>query len=365
MSWGEFTGTLMQKAAELGVPIEGQFELTSRCNLRCNMCYLGRGANDADAIKRERSAQEWIRLAAEARDAGMLYLLLTGGEVFIRNDFREIYEAISKMGFNIMIYTNATMITKDIADWLGHIPPSQVEITLYGASPEAYSYICGSSEAYTKAVQGIDLLLSRDITVSLKTTVVQGNADDFEKIAEFAQKRSIDFGVVNYVSPRREPGNTRPESERLSPEKLAEYEMRVQNYLNKGNRKKTYSVFKADKPSVDVKEYPFYCTSGKCSFWITWDGRMTPCGLMNEPATFPFEKGFDNAWEELQEACCSLPVCTECDECSLQDYCMSCIARLWSETGCYDRPASYLCRHAQSRKALEEVLLTKYEENEI
>lgn len=355
ISWGEFGSTLIRQASEKRVPIQGQFELTARCNLKCKMCYLNRAVNDIDAIKRERSAQEWIRLAAEARDAGMLYLLLTGGKVFLRQDFREIYEAISMMGFNVMIYTNATMITKEIADWLGHIPPSKVEVSMYGSSPEVYLNVCGSSEAYTRAVQGIDLLLSRGITVGLRTTVIRGNADEYEKIAEFAQKRNMDFGVVNYISPRREAGKTLPEGERLSPEELAEYEMRVQNYLNKGKLKASDNTVKIDKPSTDNKEHPFYCTSGKCSFWITWDGRMTPCGLMNGPASFPFENGFNNAWKELQESCCSLPICTECTECVLQDYCMSCIARLWSETGCYDKPAPYLCRHAQSRKAIEEL----------
>ena len=65
-----------------------------------------------------KTAEEWIDLSRQARDAGVLYVLLTGGEVFLRSDFRQIYEAISEMGFSVQIYTNGTLITPEIAKWL-------------------------------------------------------------------------------------------------------------------------------------------------------------------------------------------------------------------------------------------------------
>ena len=57
---------------------------------------------------RERTTEEWIHMAEQAAEAGTLNLLLTGGEVLIRPDFCEIYEAIAKMGFLLTVYTNAT-----------------------------------------------------------------------------------------------------------------------------------------------------------------------------------------------------------------------------------------------------------------
>ncbi len=358
-TWGQLGDRLITLATEKRVPISGQFELTSRCNLQCKMCYICNPVNDKKALSHERSAREWIRLAEEARDAGMLYLLLTGGEIFLRKDFKEIYEEISRMGFCIELYTNATMIKPETAKWLGRIPPSKVGVTLYGASSQMYSKVCGSADAYEQAVRGIDLLLDEGINVDLKTTVVRDNIEDFDRISEFAEKRELDFGIVNYISPRREGNNTNPVAERLAPQELVEYEKHAENYFE-NKEGKSYSNEHKEGCLLEYKksniihskeiESPYSCSVGKCSFWVTWDGNMTTCGILDEPVSFPFEKGFLTAWKDLQNLCASTPECDECKKCSLKEYCLSCPARLKSETGYYDKPAPYLCELAQKEK---------------
>jgi MoaA/NifB/PqqE/SkfB family radical SAM enzyme len=363
LTWGQLGDNLIEQAKEKRIPLIGQFELTARCNLQCKMCYVCQPANDKQVMARERTAKEWIKLAEEARDAGMLYLLLTGGEVFLRKDFREIYEAVSMMGFNIEIYTNATLITPEIAKWLGKIPPSRVGVTLYGASPETYESVCGHADGFEKAIRGIDLLLNEGITVFLKTTVTRRNAGDFDKLAEFAEKRGVEFGIVSYISPRREIGNTCPNEERLCPTELVAYEMHIDKYFNNKMKEKPSSgslddctkqekmidEFPEDTESQQISK-PFQCAAGSSSFWLTWDGRMTPCGLMDELSTHPLEKGFVNAWRELEGNCDSLPQCAECKQCSYKKYCMSCPARLKNETGFFDRPPQYLCDLANKEK---------------
>ena len=81
---------LHSRGGKLGLPIGGTFELTPRCNFDCPMCYVHRKENDADARSRELTTQQWISLAQQATDAGMVFALLTGGEPFLRKDFFEI-----------------------------------------------------------------------------------------------------------------------------------------------------------------------------------------------------------------------------------------------------------------------------------
>ena len=368
MTWDKLNNELVASAQVHRMPIMGQFELTSRCNLRCKMCYVCNPANDIEVLEREHSAREWIHLAEEARDAGMLHLLLTGGEVFLRKDFKRIYEEISMMGFNTKIYTNATMITPQIASWLGRIPPSEVEVTLYGASAETYAKVCGCGDAFSKTVRGIDLLQAEGIALQLKTTVVRDNANEFNKIAAFAEKRAVEFGVVTYVSPRREGNTLHPESHRLSPRELAEYENNVDRYFKEKERKAS-NVPQSNEYWVDEEHFektdeckesqnicdPFECLVGKCSFWVTWDGKMTACGLTDEPATFPFQKGFGLAWEELKTLCANIPVCTACMECPVREYCITCPMRLKIETGFYDKPAPYFCELVKWQESLREI----------
>ncbi|MGB8452083.1 MAG: radical SAM protein [Anaerocolumna sp.] len=361
MTWGQLSGILAKDSMEKKIPLIGEFELTARCNLTCKMCYVCRKGNDTEAMKRERSAKEWIRLAREAFDAGMLFLLLTGGEVFLRKDFKTIYEEISMMGFNVSVYSNGTMITPQVASWLGRIAPSQIDVTLYGASPETYQKVCGDASGYERAMRGIELLIAQGINVQLRTTIVRGNVGDYDKLNEIAGKSGMTLGIVNYISPRREGSLTSPETERLSPKELVEFEKKIsmEDYNNISDNQ--YSVHPMEATlndklnnsgiNLNMKD-SFPCSSGKNSFWVTWDGRMVPCSFMAKPETFPFEKGFTAAWEELKKLCASVPVCKTCNQCSLQEFCTSCPAELMNETGSFEHPAIYLCELAQERKKI-------------
>jgi MoaA/NifB/PqqE/SkfB family radical SAM enzyme len=363
ITWGQLGDNLIEQAKEKRIPLIGQFELTARCNLQCKMCYVCQPANDKQAMARERTAKEWIKLAEEARDAGMLYLLLTGGEVFLRKDFREIYEALSMMGFNIEIYTNATLITPEIAKWLGKIPPSRVGVTLYGSSPETYENVCGHADGFNRAMRGVNLLLEEGIALKLKTTIIRSNVKDFDRIADIAKELGVELGIVNYISPRREGDITIPELERLSPYELSEFERHIRTEAEK---KKVRNLNELNIPSYKIDTEKdneilnnsitneiysgFSCTAGTCSFWVTWDGRMSPCGDIGQPNTFPFKVGMIEAWYSLQTIYSSVRECDECKGCRHKDFCMACPARLKIETGWFDKAAPYLCELAKRRK---------------
>lgn len=357
--WHEFRELLSQRAEQCSVPVSGIFELTARCNLQCRMCYVAHPAGDRGIATRELSTQEWIRLAQEACEAGMLYLLLTGGEVFLRADFIEIYQEISKLGIIPTIYTNATLITPDIVRWLRHAPPEKIEVTLYGASAATYQAVCGNASAFAKAVHGIDALRDAGIELRLKTTVVPDNERDYDELMEFAAARGIVLQFCTYISPRRgKRPNEQPTSPpRLPPESLARYLHRANaDYrrihcppvITEQNNNQAGTGGESESRGRSA----FACSAGKRDFWITWEGTMVPCGLMEEPCTRPLEGGFQNAWRQLREEMDAVPLATTCQACSLRHICLTCPARLWNETGAYDRPAPYLCDLANHEQLL-------------
>jgi MoaA/NifB/PqqE/SkfB family radical SAM enzyme len=315
------------------------------------MCYVSRQRNDKEAQAKERSAKEWIQLAKEARDAGMLYLMLTGGEVFLRKDFKQIYEELTNLGLVIQINTNATLITPEIASWLGKIPPSHVSVSIYGASSDTYAKICGDASGYQRTIRGIELLLSEGIKLKIRTTVVRGNAKDFLELTKLTETYGVTLSIVDYIYPRREGESFCPETERLSPIELINYEKKTEEYYRKRlleRLDKQQSVDNGiDLPAILESEedllHPFQCISGKCRFCITWDGRMVPCVLMSDPTAYPFAEGFINAWRELVGLCSGIPECIECLQCAYKGACMSCPASRRSETGHYNFPVPYLC----------------------
>ncbi len=350
---------LSRQASIKKIPLNGTFELTARCNFDCRMCYIHKKI-DCE-IADELTADQWIKLATEARDAGMLSLLLTGGEIFLRRDFREIYESVAKMGFKVTLFSNASLIDSQTAKWLGRLPPTVLEITLYGASAETYGRVNGNADAYDKVVNAIDMLLAEGINVELKTTIIHENMDDYEAMAEFSYKRGIPFGVVDYLYPARDASHA-ANACRFTPEKFVEYHKnifetnkRLSEIYLEGKKlseptecgRKLAQEISSIEPDRERSQSAFSCNAGSSNFWITWDGRMVPCGAMEEPVAYPLKTGFLNAWHSLNEGCGNIPVCKECRKCKVAEHCTVCPAKLKGETGRYDQPAEYLCKVAQ------------------
>lgn len=366
VTWQELQNSLIADAKKRQDMISASFELTARCNLKCKMCYISYSANEESVLDQELTTEQWLDIAEQARDSGLLYLTLTGGEILLRPDFRYLYEKFIGMGFLIQIFTNGTLITKETVEWLSKIPPLRVSITLYGLSSEIYERITGNAHAYQRAVQAVDMLLAAGIRTEIKTTVVKGNEHDFNNLAKFARDRGLGFGIVNYVSPRREGFNSDPVGQRLSPSELIRYEEGVslhnlQLLEEKGSQIEIFSdTFDNDPKEIEVNQHQtpnaFDCNAGTCAAWITWDGRLIPCGIMNKPATFPIKTGFRNAWDKLKVECSNIPVCDQCRVCEYRAYCNSCPGRRITESGYADRPTDYLCETAKLRAELSKVL---------
>jgi MoaA/NifB/PqqE/SkfB family radical SAM enzyme len=215
-----------------------------------------------------------------------------------------------ELGLIVQILTNGTMITPQIVEWLKAIPPLKVSITLYGATRETCAKITGYPESYNRTVQAIDSLRTAGIPTEVKTTVVQGNKYEFDQLSEFVRQRGLMLGVVNYISPRREGLNSNPVANRLTPEELVGYELHLQEHNKQLTMEAKENKFSwSDSVSEDVlpnkvrlneSNDPFQCSAGKSSAWVTWDGRLIPCGLMDKPFAYPIKTGFLTAWEKIK-----------------------------------------------------------------
>ncbi|OPX44815.1 antilisterial bacteriocin subtilosin biosynthesis protein AlbA [Ruminiclostridium hungatei] len=372
LDWKEFHRRITALSMEKGLPLSGSFELTARCNFKCKMCYVCGPANDKNMLKSELTTGQWIQMGRQARDAGLFYLILTGGEVFLREDFEKIYEALSEMGLNITIFTNGSLISPKRAKWLGRIPPHRVSVTVYGGSPETYERVAGNREGYFKTMGALEALRSEGINLEVKTTVVEGNHRDYKELYKIAHTYSNVLGVVNYISPRREGCGSDPLGNRLSPFDIVEYENRMSLYGQKMYPKSSKLELKMNADSMEqesvlslktqqmLEASAFRCQSGKTGFWLTWDGRMIPCGLLDTPSARPLETGFEKAWQLLKEGCGRVPKCSDCEACAIKKDCISCPGRLMSETGSFTRPAEYLCESARYRSLLRQERDTRY-----
>ena len=118
------------------VPMQVSIEVTRRCPLECLHCYNNLPMGDIEAKRRELTKEEHFRMLDELVEMGCFWILYTGGEIFARKDFLDIYTYAKKKGFLITLFTNGTPSSTNrlLADYLVEWPPVfAIEIrTLYG-----------------------------------------------------------------------------------------------------------------------------------------------------------------------------------------------------------------------------------------
>jgi len=347
------TEYLHRKAVARGIPLSGTFELTPCCNMACRMCYVRKTKEEQEAIAPLKSAADWLNLAREGKKHGLLYLLLTGGEPFLRPDFREILGELHREGFIISINSNGTMIDERVMEWLVKTPPMRVNITLYGASDETYARLCMKPDGFTRATRAIRLLRDAGIGVKINCSLTPENAADLHGIFGFAHEEGIPVQATSYMFPpiRRNEDIVGYNEGRFTPEEAA-YQAACILCEQKGEdwflemMKQNAPVQMPDmlEEDCDGEGDGLRCRAGKCSFWITWDGRMLPCGMLPASEGIDvFRTGFLPSWEEVKTRTAQVRLPKGCAVCEARDQCKACAAMVYSESGTFSKVPRYRC----------------------
>lgn len=221
----EFALSIREKVLDERVPLTGSIELTHRCNNACVFCYCNLSPDDYYARTGEMSVPELEKIFREVASEGCLYMLLTGGEPTLRPDFKEIWIAAKKAGLLLSLFTNATLITPELADFLAEWPARSVEVTLYGYSREVYENVTKLPGSWEKCYRGVYNLHERGIPLSLKTFVCSLNRHEFGAMKNFAVKElGLPFRWDAQAKARID-GSLYPYNFSLSPQEILELEM--------------------------------------------------------------------------------------------------------------------------------------------
>ena len=344
---------VFRKGAAKRIPVSGTFELTSRCNLNCKMCYVHMSPQEQAKIGAELTAAEWIDLGRQAVDAGMIYLLLTGGEPLLRPDFEEIYTALIQMGLMMSINTNATLMTPRIAELFQKYRPEKVNVTLYGMSDETYGDLCGHCGGFAKAMAGIRMLKDAGVRLNLNTTFTRRNVGDLDKIVAFAKENEIPVRMTGFIFPPVRNGH-RADELYLTPEEMGRYSA----YFDKitlteeklANRKEFISLCLQDQcGELESQECTISsCMAGRGAFWVSWDGKLYPCGMLPAFARDVRQESFKDAWFETHRAAEQMRVPSQCTACNYQKICPTCAAVSMSLTGATDGLPEELCHRTKA-----------------
>lgn len=323
---------VFKKGAANHRPVSGTFELTPRCNFNCEMCYIHMSPEEESSVGKELRTEEWIRLGRKAVEAGMIYLLLTGGEPLLRKDFCTIYTELARMGVMISLNTNGSLVSEEIVSCLCAHLPERVNVTLYGASSETYQTVCANAGGYKQAYRGIRMLKAAGIPVSINTTFTKNNAKDMEEIVSFAKQENIPIRMASYLFPPVRCSRDSNEHCFLSPETYGQLAARFDAItMNAEQKEKRLAVLRAisekNNPNPkDGESRASSCMAGRGAFWITWDGHMLPCGMLPNLGRPVDADNFDDVWAEMKDLMDQTKLPKKCAVCNLKSLCPVCAA---------------------------------------
>lgn len=343
---------LLDQAKRTRTPANGSIELLPLCNMNCDMCYVRLSREEMEKLGRLRTADEWLEIGRQMKEAGVLFLLLTGGEPFLYPEFRRLYLELRKMGMIITINTNGTLIDEDLAQFFGKYKPRRVNITLYGTDEETYVNLCHYPGGYKKTLRGIRLLRKYGVDVKVGGSLARANKDDLDKLLDVQEKLDIPVRVDTYMMPAtRERNLPYNMQSRLDPEEAARARIHALKREMGSELFPQYvqqSIYKADNPEpAEARPGHISCMAGQCSFTINWQGEMRPCVILSEPAVSVFEVGFEAAWKYIVEETDKILLNAKCSTCHMRHLCRTCAASALLETGSYDGVPDYMCRYAE------------------
>ncbi len=346
IEYRDFSLKVHTQAGEHGKVSNATVELTYGCNLRCVHCYTD-CYNRPDLMKQETTYEEVCRILDELSEQGCLWLCFTGGEIFVRKDFLDIYTYAKRKGFLITLFTNGTLITEAIADFLKEHPPFSIEISCHGATEDTFDRVTQVKGSFQRFLKGVRLLLERGLPIKFKTKAMTINKDELEQIKAFVEGLGVPFRLNCAIYPRLN-GDLAPTTYRLSPEEIVALESSEFPDAEDGGNCATLVQAGFGPPEDDRL---FRCGCATTSVHINAWGKLGTCTWVAEPRVDLRQQSVAAGITEVFREILSVRYQAEtpCRSCQVSTLCDKMPANAAAEAADREQPVAHFCRVAYKR----------------
>lgn len=305
---------LAQAACEAeGRLFSAALELTYRCNERCIHCY----ADDPPDGREELTLAEYRTLLEDLRDMGCVELLLTGGEVCVKDCFLQVAQYAASLGMAVDIFTNGLGLTPELFDALKALKPNSLSFSLYGGRA-VHDQITGVPGSFDRTLRAVMAAKCAGFDTYIKTVVMRENLGELEALLRLGRRLEIPvtagFAVLDTHTGRSGAAHqlTEPEDIRRALELL------------EGCR--SFAPGRRD-PRGPV------CSGGRTSLSVDPYGEVRPCVTMPVSLGNVRQTPVRRIWEGAPELRAirnrSLgSVCPRRGACPNIDYCEVCLGRV-------------------------------------
>jgi radical SAM protein with 4Fe4S-binding SPASM domain len=176
-------------------PYVVSWNLTYRCNLACEHCYLDAGpkplvGTENFADRSELGTEECFRVIDEiATFAPECLTILTGGEPLLRRDILEIVQRAAERELWVVVGTNGVRITENVAKRLADAGARGLSLSLDALDPVRHDRFRMVRGAWHNTVEGAEILNRTGLPFIVQTTAGSHNLGELDAIADFAHDR--------------------------------------------------------------------------------------------------------------------------------------------------------------------------------
>ena len=172
------------------------YEINLGCDYDCEHCYLGEKQFAGLDLPGKR------QLLHILRDAGVLWLQITGGEPLIDPHFTEVYQLAHDLGMIVEILSNGSRLASPtILDLLTARQPYRISLSVYGATAETYERLTRRRGSFRRFERGLEAAVAADLPVDLSLIITSHNAHEADSMRAWAERLGLPSREYTHMSP--------------------------------------------------------------------------------------------------------------------------------------------------------------------
>ena len=294
------------KALRLNVPLAVQLDLTYRCNERCVHCYLDHDDHG------EMNTAEILNLLDQMAAAGVFYLTISGGEIFMRRDFFEILEHARQLTFCVKLKTNAVLIREKEARRIGELGVESVQISVYSHLAEVHDAITKMPGSFRQTIEGVRLLVQEGLSVTLANVLMVQNSADYQGVRALAAELGAKYTVDPTITPMMDGDRS---ILNLNIDQAA-----LQGVFRDGSLVGNVEEFCAPPSGPDAEALDMLpCSAGHTACYVSPYGDVYPCVQFPLPSGNVRQTKFIDIWRDSPQlnevrsiTLRDMPSCSQC-----------------------------------------------------
>lgn len=311
--------TIAKYAMEKRVPYQVTLELLSSCNFKCVHCYIPNHNSMGMPFEKISS------LFAELKNLGTFSLVLTGGEIFLRDDIMEIVKSARDMGFSVSLLSNASLLTHKQIEELSMLNINCFSTTIFSLDEKINDIITLTPNSLCKILDNIKLMRKFGIRTEIKTPLTKYNPYSYRELIPFCEGIGSKYIPSTLITPKLD-GDKATEELRLNDRQYRTVYEEIRELLEVEVTRDGDSKF-GDMPCPDIR----------CMMSIDCKGDVFPCNSLYYKVGNVYDSSLRDIWEESETYRVLNGIkksdLKECQGCEISNFCTRCPGNALIEDG--------------------------------